>query len=79
MKYSKKGWDIVADLIRLVGTDGGLFCDIETDIFHLDIATIMDFMCNGKTFKTAIKAYREEDQENASWLEELLDKLDIKL
>jgi hypothetical protein len=79
MNYSKKGWDIVSDLIRLLGDDGGLLNDIQTDMFHKDISNIMDYMFKGKTFKGAIKAYREEDSENALWLEEFLNELDLKL
>lgn len=77
MAYSKKGWDIVADLIRVLGENGGLLNDAETDNFHIDIANIMNYMCNGKTFKNSIKAYRNEDLNNASWLEEFLECLDI--
>ena len=81
MGYSKKGWDIVADLIRLVGEEPGLLNDIQTDMFHNDIANIMDYMCHGKTFKGATKMYREENEngENPFWLEEFLDKLNINI
>ena len=77
MSYSKKGWDIISDLIRTLGQDGGLLNDIQTDMFLSDVANIMDYMYGGKTFKNAVKAYKAEDESNAKWLEEFLDKLEI--
>jgi ferritin len=79
LNYSKKGWDIIADIIRNLSDGTCTLNDYETDNFLQDIATIMDFMCNGKTFKNAIKAYRQEDSENLLWLEEFLEKLEIEL
>jgi hypothetical protein len=79
MTYSKKGWDIIANLIRHLGEHGNLLCDVETDNFHLDIANLMDYMCNGKTFKGAVKAYMDEESDNADWLEKFLEQLDVQL
>lgn len=76
MSYSKKGWDIISDLVRYSSTE---FYDAEDDVFHNDLADIIDYMFNGKTFKCALKAYKQEEDKSTELIERMLEKLEIEI
>lgn len=78
IEYSKKGWDIVSDIVRYIGSNPGEFLALETDIVHKDLANIIDYMCQGKYFKTALKLYKKEGKGNASWIDNILDELGVE-
>jgi len=79
MGYSKKGWDIVSEMIRLVGETGDTYLtDCDVDDFLKDIATIMDHMIGEKTFAESIVAITEENDDGVAWVEGIFDELDIK-
>jgi hypothetical protein len=80
MEKDRKGFWIVADILSQIGYVGNPFGDIESDFFHQDLANLMNYMIGqNMSFKKAVKAYRDENEENALWLEEILEKIGIVL
>ncbi|MEG0898353.1 MAG: hypothetical protein RSF40_01405 [Oscillospiraceae bacterium] len=79
MSNDRKGYWIIADILHEVG-NGNPFGDFESDIFHQDLANIMDYMiASNMSFKKAAKTYMDAEEGNAEWLEEMLEKIGVTL
>lgn len=71
---SKYKWGIISDLIRVIKNNSSIgLGEFELECAHDDLADIMDLMIVQKcSFKKALSFYREEDENNAQWIEEAL-------
>jgi hypothetical protein len=75
----KSKWGIISDLIRIIKSNSHIdMGETELEDAHDDLANIMDYMIIKKcNFKKALEMYREEDPNNAEWLDEIIEEFKL--